>query len=1615
LPGTLNIATQRRYRLLEEIGRGGFGVVWRAQVEGAQGFRKIVAIKRLDLGEEEQSQLGRRLRDEARVLAMLRHRAIVRVDDLVQLDGRWALVMEHVEGWDLKQLIAQGPLPPRVIAEALGEAAGALDAAHRARDGITGDPLGLVHRDVKPANLRISRAGELKLLDFGICRASFAQREARSQATRVGSHGYLAPERYEGRDLPAGDIFALGVVLAECLLGRALGQLPLRASRYQARLLELSEELRAASETLGSLALDMLAYEPAARPALRHVADLLRDQQALLEGSWLTDWVRDLDLPALEPAPVPMQDVLVGTLVPEEREPVGCTWDDAPAGGVGTADDDEPTDLAVAWRVTREDPGRYVQRQGFGELGRGSIGRVLLAHDEHLGRDVAIKELLSSHGRSDPRQSTRLARFLREARVTGQLEHPSIVPVYELGCRLDGSLYYAMRVVRGRTLGQALADCHGPEQRLRLLPHFVDICQAVAFAHSRGVVHRDLKPDNTMLGEFGETVVLDWGLAKVRDEGDLRGSEIARAADQLRDSGGTAMGTTLGTPRYMSPEQAAGRVDDIDPRSDVWSLGAMRYEILAGRPAFAGRGVGEVLTRVVAAEVPPIDDPAAPADLVAVCNKALSLRRADRYDGAGELAKEVNAWLTGARVQAYEYGSLELLARFARRQRVPLAVAAAGLTLVAILGITSYQQVARERGQALDHLARAQFEGAEAAFERDELLRARALLRSSLQLNDAVSARALADRMARHEQLWSLQMLGQLTAVAWSPDGQQLAVADDMKQLTLLDARDAEAQLLGRHEHLPRATAFSPDGAWVATACFDGLLRAWPRTGVAPVLFEGHQDQVRDLAFSADGNTLLSASSDGSLRWWDVADGGQRRQLEFDQPLRAVDVDARGRVALGGRQGGVWLIEPDGEPQALQPHQGSVLGLDLARDGRRMVTACGEGELRLWDLQSGGHEVLARSEAPLWAARFAADGRLAAAGADGLVRLFGPKGERQLLDQGAPLTDLAFAPDSRKLAATDRAGVLRIWNLDSLAEALPERGHKGFISEMTLSADGTRLATVGPEPAARLWDAHSGDQVAVFPSPEGDLDDVALDARAQLLATASQDGTLRIHDCDAGTARWIFRHPTSLKAVALDPQGAMAAAGDVDGNATIWDLVDGTRLAVLRHDSQVYELAFLPDGRLLSSSGPQLNLWDLQSGTRQRTYQGHETTVVDLAVSPDGRHAAAWDLHRKARYWDLESGESQPLAEAPTSLYALAFSADGSKLAWSADGIWERDLASGESRRLSWDGAASMAYAPDGHRLYVAGHELNALELPAAQLAWLAPLLLPGDPPLLFSHQGWTVPGGQGAPAPQTSAWLAAARAARHASLSQDGSTACLQLDGRSIQAWDLASDSALQAWQLEQPLGYLEPDLSPFPACMALHALPGACVSSSAYQVRLHRPGQPDELLTQASPGAVCVRPDEIALLDGDQLLRLDLQGQPKGRRSVEPSVGIVATPTGYVLSTETYGLQWLPADGPALQLEGDAPDALRALEGPRDTLLISTLDGVVGLWDRRTGELLERAKLHGPAQHLLLREGTVYAATSSGDHLAWNLDALTAPRCQLLSALGDPGCDAPERGTPR
>jgi serine/threonine-protein kinase len=333
---------------------------------------------------------------------------------------------------------------------------------------------------------------------------------------------------------------------------------------------------------------------------------------------------------------------------------------------------------------------------------KGGLGEVFVAEDVELHREVALKEIQPVHAHD----AVSRGRFLLEAEVTGRLEHPGIVPVYGLGQYADGRPFYAMRFIHGDNLKEAIRRFHEAESASRdpgerrlalrqLLGRFVDVCNAVAYAHSRGVLHRDLKPGNIMLGKYGETLVVDWGLAKaVGSRQPAVGSEET-PEPTLRPSSGsgvgmTQMGSAIGTPAYMSPEQAAGQLDKLGPASDIYSLGATLYALLSGQVPFHESDAGDVLQKVRNGEIAPPRSINAdiPAPLEAICLKAMALDPNHRYASCAKLVGDIEHWLADEPVTAWPEPWTLRIRRWGRRHRV-LVTSAAAVIVVALLATTA--------------------------------------------------------------------------------------------------------------------------------------------------------------------------------------------------------------------------------------------------------------------------------------------------------------------------------------------------------------------------------------------------------------------------------------------------------------------------------------------------------------------------------------------------------------------------------------------------------------------------------------------------------------------------------------------------------------------------------------------------------------------------------------------------------------------------------------------------------------------------------------------------------------------------------------------------------------
>ncbi len=1049
--------------------------------------------------------------------------------------------------------------------------------------------------------------------------------------------------------------------------------------------------------------------------------------------------------------------------------PTGAT------GAAGPTDADAPT-IGISSApgvpgspegpVSAEIPGRYLLES---EHARGGQARVLIAFDSHVGRRVAWKELLpewqpDNAGSVMAEGYTR--RFLREARITARLEHPNICPVHEIGRRPDGRCYYTMRLVRGETLAHKLAKCDTLEKRQQLLGPFWDVCNAMAYAHDQGVIHRDLKPSNIMVGEFGETVVLDWGLAKSRvgdeprdlpapGEGGLPPTApqapVAAPAVISGSIDATLDGSAMGTPWYMSPEQARGAVAEMDERSDVWGLGAVLYELLTGRPPFEGQNVAAVLCQVLEEPVRPVRElcPAAPPELAGIAMKCLQRDRSARYRSARELAEDITSFMTGGRVRAHSYSSWEIFKRFAARNKAALVAATAilGVIIAALVVVSlAWREEAdsrvREQVAHLDseyNLARAHAQQAVRLMGERQMLAARVHALASLMHNPAHPGSMSGDTRFRggdpdadRPRMEAISVLyrtafrhirdvertlvapGPVLGASVSPDGRQVAICDQDGYLVawrLDDGRELfrERVLLRRAS----AVAYSPDGTRLAVGgATDAIVIRDARTGQALAQIPAGGG-VMSLAWSPDGRRLVSGHDSGEVKVWDGATGaaGMRLPVHTDE-VRALSFSRDGRyLATGSWDKTARIIEiSDGAVRlTLQVPGEGVYAVAFSPDGKTLATGAYDGAVRLWDAGTGAPiSAMSSGRDGVITLAFSSDGRrIVSGGFDRKIRVW-DAGSGELESSVEGHTDavhaVAFVPDGRRVVSASQDGTIRIWQA-AAGDGITRIVHPNGVYSLAWSPDGKRIATAGWDRSVRISDSSSGALLRVLEGHTEGVIGVAYSPDGAQIASCGYDRTIRIWDAASGRPVHVLKgHEAPLTGLAYSPDGRLLASVSHDGRARLWDPRSGAPVHVFEdHGGFVHGVAFSPDGRWLvtASFDRRVRVFDLATRKLHHVLYGHTDWVSDVAFSPDGKHLISVSKDHTGILWDTAGwrpvrrflGHRQwvnRVAFSPDGKLAVTGSDDGSAILW--------DVASGNALLRIDPGSAvgDVAYDPGG-------------------------------------------------------------------------------------------------------------------------------------------------------------------------------------------------------------------------------------------------------------------------------------------------------------------------------
>jgi len=999
-----------------------------------------------------------------------------------------------------------------------------------------------------------------------------------------------------------------------------------------------------------------------------------------------------------------------------------------------------------------EVPRQFARFSIVRELGRGGFGVVFLALDSVLGRQVALKV---------PRPEVLVTpefrrRFLREAEAASRLDHPHIVPVYEVG--EEGPIcYIASAYCEGLTLAEWLRRQTSPVPIVTAARLVAVLAGAVAHAHQRGILHRDLKPGNILLRRLDGSQsaseakchglgffprICDFGLAKLLDQ----------------ESHETCSGVAIGSSRYMAPEQAAGRLREHGPATDVYALGVILYELLTGRPPLRGETDLETL-RLVSDQDPPRPRdlrPGLPRDLETITLKCLEKRPKGRYATAAELTEDLQRFLDGKPVHARPVPAWARAGKWARRRPVhaTLAVVLGNVLLAVPAGLEwtrarekQYSDVIRvaldrsRRGEeeardlsvlAHRHWAANQLRLAGSLSERGQTEPARLILDTLGPSQSLPDSRGFAwyylDRICRPRVEMLAPLPDMVVAVAHSADGRTIALADAANTTFLLNRDTGQLRALsGKHRHRGRQyLVFSPDGRSLASMSHDISRPEWCKSEVRLWdIVSGEELKgmgqnfgfCYQLLFSPDGGTLVTVEAslshqEAPVRSWRLSD--DRKRVTLGELLRADQVAAS--LAPAHRTG----------DSGREPFRLSDALTVIAGDVPTMAVSLEGGEIRLYTTDGGYCRAVCRAlgpeavfvprtdlTVPCTKAEVNEIGRLACA-------LTG-RAHARPIRQGVPVLWAQFSRDGRTAAVFERYpgrphGTLRLIDVGTGRvdveppwEDVPAGCAFGFTpagDALVVTAFDTRarLMHVNDWRAPGMLRGHMKEVWGLVFSPDG-----------KSLASAADDHTIKRWDVASGRERdTLAGHGALVTAVASSPDGSLLASASFDKTIRLWDAASGDQIATLEGDTdRVRTVAFSPDGNTLASAGDDLEirLWDVaKRSALSPPLTGHTERVFAVAFAPDGKTLFSGARDKTIRSWDWSADQARAVWRAEDQVYALAVSPDGQTLAVAHPGgkvtLW--DVAQAKARpplRGHVGDVLGIAFSPDGLTLASAGRD----------------------------------------------------------------------------------------------------------------------------------------------------------------------------------------------------------------------------------------------------------------------------------------------------------------------
>ncbi|MCK4668080.1 protein kinase [Candidatus Dependentiae bacterium] len=887
------------------------------------------------------------------------------------------------------------------------------------------------------------------------------------------------------------------------------------------------------------------------------------------------------------------------------------------------------------------------------EIDSGGQGDVSLVFDKQLDRNLALKKLKKGASEAAIKQ------FKTEALINAKLEHPSIPPIHELATNIeDNNIYFTMRYIEGKTLAEKIAEANNLNERLRLLGNFIDICNAVAFAHSKGILHLDIKPDNIKLGKYGESILLDWGIGKFEDENfTLHGY----------------------TAKFTSPEAARHKSNEIDKRSDIYSLGSVLYSILTGKVPFdSGTSSGDLFL-VINQEPKTIKEiePAMPIELIGICNKAMKKNKAERFQHAKEMAEALSDFISGKIVKDIYIPWYKKIYKTFQMHKFSITINTLIILIITAFVLFSVSQ----RKEMLANISRSRtlnLYGAKAEFEKSFNLayfyyansflktpgmkltpfsRAKMAslylsivpLESSKNINNSSLIRVLLSPdsskflintvndniLLVDSKSYKVLQIFKGIDCDLSSDGKTLAYISKDNAIILINVESGElVKNCSLNSGKPVIIKFNNEGNYLIIGFASGRIKLWNLKEDEPIItLEGHSTAISALNFMKSDEILISGSKSGMMKIWNIARINEIGYKALTSPnlIQTYIVkpgDTLKSIAFKFfKDSSNWILLLKQNPKITNP--------DLIKPGTKLkILFQDNNNLIFFDQQIGNlkiRNISNKYNRVLFKKIFNEENELIN------IQMYPAK---NIQAHSSKLTCISINETSNLIATSGRDSTIKIWNLHDYSLIKIIKAHKGWVSSVKFSPKGNFLLSSGFDNKLKIWDT-SDFQLHV--QIQGHFDAITS-------AIFSNDGNKIIStSSDKSIKTWRFenrsksltldKHLGTILSIAFNPTGDILASCATDEIINIWSVKDRIiKKSLIEQYNKINDILFLPDRkRLVSAGNESIIIWDIDNGKKIQNLYGHEGSINTIAIDPERNLLISGGADNNIFIWDINT------------------------------------------------------------------------------------------------------------------------------------------------------------------------------------------------------------------------------------------------------------------------------------------------------------------------------------------------------------------------------------------